>query len=141
MCCCLFFPTFFFFFYFGGGGSQVFFWFSSFFVFSFFFLNMFCLLVLDQVQLTWLTHETTASLKTRKKRTTRVPCSAKNRGLLPKQKECYFPFGFPFKPSKKGMVVVEDTHFEVNLEGIHMKTSPACALRKHKLHIAFGGRP
>ena len=39
------------------------------------FLKMFPLLVLDQAQLTWLTHEKTASLKTLKKRTTRVPCS------------------------------------------------------------------
>ena len=36
--------------------------------------------VLDQVQLTLLTHEKTASLKTRKKRTTRVPCSELKNG-------------------------------------------------------------
>ena len=48
--------------------------FLEFFCFSCF-LKMFPLHVLDQVQLTLLTHEKTASLKTRKKHTTRVPCS------------------------------------------------------------------
>ena len=41
-----------------------------------FFLKMFLLFALDQVQLTWLTHQKTASLKTHKQRATRVPCSA-----------------------------------------------------------------
>ena len=47
---------------------------SSFFGFSSL-LKMFPLSVLDQVQVTWLTHKKSASLKTTNKRTTRVSCS------------------------------------------------------------------
>ena len=56
-------------------------WFSSScFCFSGF-LGMLPLYVLDQAQLTWLTHGKTASLKMRKKHTTRVACSANLEGL------------------------------------------------------------
>ena len=68
------------------------------------FVKMFPLHVLDQVQLTLLTHEKTASLKTRKKRTTRVPCSAFFRASTKKggiylEKPC-----FPKNTLEKGRV-------------------------------------
>ena len=60
---------------FGLFGFLEFVWFSSS-LFSFYcVLDMFPLYVLDQVQLTWMTHGKTASLKMRKKAVPKSPCS------------------------------------------------------------------